>query len=284
MPKKRRNQSRNDYSGQSLVGANFSNFELDGADFSNTTLTGANFSSAELNGSDFQSARLVGCNFSNAELSGADFRDSALTGCNFSNSELDGADFDGAGMTGCRFTNAEIDSTTGLEFLNEGSGGFPAFNPVMNVGRNNDNSVNKSNTGTISGDQKDIIRGSTNSGQNVTGTFQGGSSTYDLGWVRISGNSGFSISSSGSFKLIGDEYCDGRIVDVEFSSLFFIRVEAIGAGRLRVSWRDHDQFVNGELNEHILELGGELTYDFVKIENLLELEDREDDEDDSEEE
>ena len=115
--KNNRSQARNDYSGQSLAGLDFSNFELENADFSGSSLTGVDFTNAELEESNFQGTSLTGCDFTNSDLSEADFRKSTLTRCDFTNCDLDGANFDGTSLTGCDFTNAEIDEAIGLDNL-----------------------------------------------------------------------------------------------------------------------------------------------------------------------
>ena len=262
--KKSHNQGGNDYSGQSFVGADFSNSDLDGADFSSCSLTGVDFSNAELNQSNFQSASITGCDFSSTNLCEADFQSASLTGCDFSNSDIDGATFDGVSMTGCDFSNVDVEQVTGLEFLTETSedidqsfsfvaqdsgGGTVIFGDQVggddwSVGKGaffpGDVSIGNSIVGS---------RGSMSS-RSVNGT-----SITDLGWVRItSEGGGTGVSSFGGLRSNSGQYLDTRAADIRIGN-GLLRVEVIGAGRIRCSIRDVNSHVSGEINEQILEAG-----------------------------
>jgi len=92
------------YSGQSLVRAEFSDARLQGADFSNADLTGAVFNGADLRGANLKGmnfsdgiayiTNLAGADLSNAILTSAmmlksSFRDATVTGADFSYALLD---------------------------------------------------------------------------------------------------------------------------------------------------------------------------------------------------
>ena len=262
--KKNRSQGGNDYSGQSFVGADFSNADLDGADFSSCSLTGVDFSNAELNQSNFQSASITGFDFSNTNLCEADFQSASLTGCDFSNSDIDGATFDAVSMTGCDFSNVDVEQATGLEFFTETSedsdqsfsfvaqdsgGGTVIF--VDQVG-GDDWSVGKGAfvAGDVSIGNSIVGSGGSMSIRSVNGT-----SITDLGWVRITSEGGSTgVSSFGGLRSNNGQYLDTRAADIRIGN-GFLRMEVIGAGRLRCSIYDWNSHVTGEINEQILEPG-----------------------------
>ena len=252
--KKNRSQGGNDYSGQSFVGADFSNADLDGADFSSCSLTGVDFSNAELNQSNFQSASITGCDFSNTNLCEADFQSASLTGCDFSNSDIDGATFDAVSMTGCDFSNVDVEQATGLEFLTEAS-------------EDNDQSFSFSdNSVTVTGGSFNSGGGAlfsaTGDNSSVGGSrgsisirSNNGTSMTDLGWVRITSNGGGTgVSSFGGLRSNNGQYLDTRAADIRIGN-GILRMEVIGAGRLRCSIRDVNSHVTGEIHEQILEPG-----------------------------
>ena len=225
--KKSHNQGGNDYSGQSFVGADFSNSDLDGADFSSCSLTGVDFSNAELNQSNFQSA--------------------SLTGCDFSNSDIDGATFDGVSMTGCDFANVDVEQASGLEFLTETSeDSDQSFSFV----------AQDSSGGTvIFGDQAGGDQANVGSRGSMSIRSANGSSITDLGWVRVtSEGGGTGVSSFGGLRSDNGQYLDTRAADIRIGN-GLLRVEVIGAGRIRCSIRDVNSHVTGEINEQILEAG-----------------------------
>ncbi len=262
--KKNRSQGGNDYSGQSFVGADFSNADLDGADFSSCSLTGVDFSNAELNQSNFQSASITGCDFSNTNLCEADFQSASLTGCDFSNSDIDGATFDAVSMTGCDFSNVDVEQATGLEFLTETSedsdqsfsfvaqdsgGGTVIFGDQVG---GDDWSVGKGAfvAGDVSIGNSIVGSGGSMSIRSVNGT-----SITDLGWVRITSEGGSTgVSSFGGLRSNNGQYLDTRVADIRIGN-GFLRLEVIGAGCIRCSIRDVNSHVTGEINEQILEPG-----------------------------
>ncbi len=114
-----------DFSGQSMPEADFSNEHLDGANFSGCDLTGANFENARLRGANLSGAVLVEANLENASLrfanvSGADFtgaklenaqlRQSNLSGTVFVEANLENAGMRGANATGADFTGAKLEN------------------------------------------------------------------------------------------------------------------------------------------------------------------------------
>jgi len=277
--KKNHKQGDNDYSGQSFVGSDFSNTDLDGSDFSNCSLTGVDFSNAELNQSNFQSASITGCDFSNTNLCEADFQSASLTGCDFSNSDIDGTTFDGVSMTGCDFSNVDVEQATGLEFLTETSeDSDQSFSFV----------AQDSSSGTVifgeqlGGDDWSVGKGAFVSGDVSIGDSIGGSrgsmsirsangsSITDLGWVRVtSEGGGTGVSSFGGLRSDNGQYLDTRAADIRIGN-GLLRVEVIGAGRIRCSIRDVNSHVTGEINEQVLDAGQKINIvgDFImKIEN-----------------
>ena len=265
--KKNHNQGGSDYSGQSFIGADFSNSDLDGADFSSCSLTGVDFSNAELNQSNFQSASITGCDFSNTNLSEADFQNSSLTGCDFSNSDIDGATFDGVSMTGCDFSNVDVEQATGLEFLteiSENSGqsfSFVAQDSTSStvifgdqVG-GNDWSIGKRASGAFFSGDVSIGNSIVSSHGSVSNYLDNGTSITDLGWVRITSESGGTgVSSFGGLRSNNGQYSDTRVADIKIGN-DILRMEVIGAGRIRCSIRDANSHVTGEINEQILQAG-----------------------------
>ena len=245
--KKNRNQGGNDYSGQSFVGADFSNTDLDGADFSSCSLTGVDFSNAELNQSNFQSASITGCDFSNTNLCEADFQSASLTGCDFSNSDIDGATFDGVSMTGCDFSNVDIEQATGLEFLTE---------TTEDIDQSFSFVAQDSSSGTvIFGDQAGGDQANVGSRGSMSIRSANGSSITDLGWVRITSEGGSAgVSSFGGLRSNNGQYLDTRVADIRIGN-GILRMEVIGARRIRCSIRDVNSYLSGEINEQVLDAG-----------------------------
>lgn len=266
--KKNHNQGSSDYSGQSFIGADFSNSDLDGADFSSCSLTGVDFSNAELNQSNFQSASITGCDFSNTNLCEADFQSASLTGCDFSNSDIDGSNFDGVSMTGCDFSNVDIEQATGLEFLAEETEFVDQSYGFVNTG-----SISNISDGAvifgeqIGGDDWSVgkgafVSGDISIGDSIVGSrgsmsirSVNGTSITDLGWVRITSEGGSAgVSSFGGLRSHNGQYSDTRVADIRIGN-GILRMEVIGAGRIRCSIRNVNSHVTGEINELILEAG-----------------------------
>jgi uncharacterized protein YjbI with pentapeptide repeats len=88
-------------------GCNFSGSSLVGADFSGAIYVGSNFAAADLARASFRGAKLVAVNFENADLSGATFDAADCTACNFAGAKLDGATFAGVRMTAANFSGFE---------------------------------------------------------------------------------------------------------------------------------------------------------------------------------
>ncbi|MDZ7956470.1 MAG: pentapeptide repeat-containing protein [Aulosira sp. DedQUE10] len=93
-----------DYSGQSLIGSEFTNIDLENANFSNADLRGGVF-----NGTVLQGVNLHSVDFSNgiaylAKFRGADLSDAVLTDAMMLRSSFDDVD-----ITGADFTNAVLD-------------------------------------------------------------------------------------------------------------------------------------------------------------------------------
>lgn len=269
MAKKKKNHNRvdNDYSGQSFIGSDFSNSDLDGADFSSCSLTGIDFSNADLTQGNFQNASMTGCDFSSANLCEADFQNSSLTGCDFSDSDVDGANFDGVSMTGCDFSNVDFEQAIGLEFLAEtfeDSGQSFSFVASDSIGDNvffgdqvggDDRSIGKGNRGSIFSGNISTENSIVGSRGSMSIRSVNGSSITDLGWVRITSDGGGSgVSSFGGLRSNRGQYLDTRGADISIGN-GVLRVEVIGAGRLRCSIRDVSNHLSGEINEQILEAG-----------------------------
>ncbi|MFN6464090.1 MAG: pentapeptide repeat-containing protein [Nostoc sp. DedVER02] len=95
-----------DYSGQSLIGTEFTNLKLENANFSNADLRGTVF-----NGTLLEGVNLHGVNFSEgiaylSRFKAADLSDAVLTDAMMLRST-----FDDVNVTGADFTNAILDGT-----------------------------------------------------------------------------------------------------------------------------------------------------------------------------
>jgi uncharacterized protein YjbI with pentapeptide repeats len=87
-----------DFSGQTLIQAEFNDIELEGADFSGADLRGAVFNGCSLKNANFAGADLSDAIAYLSDFSGADFSDSVLTSAmllksRFRNATINGADF-----------------------------------------------------------------------------------------------------------------------------------------------------------------------------------------------
>ena len=89
------------------VGADLSNYRLDGAKLSGAFLDGANFQGASLVGADLHDATFSGADFSGADLSGAN-----LSGANLGKAKLLGANLNGALLNRAVLDQAQLDGAS----------------------------------------------------------------------------------------------------------------------------------------------------------------------------
>lgn len=109
-----------DYSGQTLIRAEFSNARLSGSNFSGADLRGAVFS-----GSDLSKSNWKGVDFGDGiayitDLSGADLSDAVLT-----SAMMIGSVFKDAKITGADFSFAVLDRSQAIELCKRASGVNP---------------------------------------------------------------------------------------------------------------------------------------------------------------
>ncbi|MCC5639170.1 pentapeptide repeat-containing protein [Nostoc sp. CHAB 5844] len=93
-----------DYSGQSLIGSEFTNINLEKANFSNADLRGGVF-----NGTILEGANLHGIDFSNGIAYLAKFKNADLTDAVLTDAMMLRSTFDNVEITGADFTNAVLD-------------------------------------------------------------------------------------------------------------------------------------------------------------------------------
>ncbi|MHC5597796.1 MAG: pentapeptide repeat-containing protein [Nostoc sp.] len=93
-----------DYSGQSLVGTEFTNLKLENANFSNADLRGGVF-----NGTLLEGVNLHGADFSEGIAYLSRFKDADLTDAVLTDAMMLRSTFDGVDITGADFTNAILD-------------------------------------------------------------------------------------------------------------------------------------------------------------------------------
>lgn len=96
--------SGKDFSGQSLIGEEYTNLNLEKADFSNTDLRGGVF-----NGSSLQGVNLHGTDFTDGIAYLSDFKGADLSDGIFTNAMMLRSTFDDVDVTGADFSNAVLD-------------------------------------------------------------------------------------------------------------------------------------------------------------------------------
>ncbi len=99
-----------DYAKQVLIGADFSNREMQGVTFNLTNLR-----DADLSGSDLQGASLYGAKLQDANLSDSNLRDATLDSAVFDGTNLTNAVLENAFAFNTRFVNAIVE---GADFTN----------------------------------------------------------------------------------------------------------------------------------------------------------------------
>ena len=99
-----------DYAKQVLIGADFSNREMQGVTFNLTNLR-----EADLSGSDLQGASLYGAKLQDANLSNSNLRDATLDSAVFDGTNLTNAVLEDAFAFNTRFINVTVE---GADFTN----------------------------------------------------------------------------------------------------------------------------------------------------------------------
>ena len=103
-------QAAMDYAKQVLIGADFSNREMQGVTFNLTNLR-----EADLSGSDLQGASLYGAKLQDADLTGTNLRDATLDSAVLDGTHLPNPVLEDAFAFNTRFINVTI---TGADFTN----------------------------------------------------------------------------------------------------------------------------------------------------------------------
>ncbi|BAY78154.1 pentapeptide repeat protein [Nostoc linckia NIES-25] len=106
-----------DYSGQSLIGTEFTNIDLENANFSNADLRGVVF-----NGTVLEGVNLHGADFSNGIAYLARFKNADLGDAVLSDAMMLRSTFDNVDITGADFTNAVLDGTQVKKLCTKASG------------------------------------------------------------------------------------------------------------------------------------------------------------------
>jgi uncharacterized protein YjbI with pentapeptide repeats len=109
-----------DYAGQSLALAEFSNARLEAANFSGADLRGAVF-----NGSSLKNANLRGVDFTDGIAYITDFAGADLSDAIFNSAMMLKSNFQGATVTGADFTAALLDRDQALALCKTASGTNP---------------------------------------------------------------------------------------------------------------------------------------------------------------
>ena len=106
-----------DYSGQDLVGSEFTNAILENTNFSNADFRGGVF-----NGSRLEGVNLHGVDFSNGIAYLTQFKGADLTDAIFTNAMMLRSVFDDVDITGADFTNAILDGPQIKKLCTQASG------------------------------------------------------------------------------------------------------------------------------------------------------------------
>ncbi|MEA5605060.1 pentapeptide repeat-containing protein [Nostoc sp. UHCC 0252] len=106
-----------DYSGQSLIGTEFTNLKLENANFSNADLRGTVF-----NGTLLERVNLHGVNFSEGIAYLSRFKDADLSDAVLIDAMMLRSTFDDVNVTGADFTNAILDGTQVKKLCVQASG------------------------------------------------------------------------------------------------------------------------------------------------------------------
>ncbi|TVP62081.1 MAG: pentapeptide repeat-containing protein [Nodularia sp. (in: Bacteria)] len=106
-----------DYSGQDLVGSEFTNVALENTNFSNADFRGGVF-----NGSLLEGVNMHGVDFSNGIAYLTLFKGADLTDAVFTNAMMLRSVFDDVDITGADFTNAILDGTQIKKLCTQASG------------------------------------------------------------------------------------------------------------------------------------------------------------------
>lgn len=106
-----------DFSGQSLMRAEYTNVNLEKANFSNANLRGGVF-----NGSVLQKVNLHGADFSEGIAYLVDFKGADLSDAVFTDAMMLRSSFDDVDITGADFTNAVLDGTQVKKLCAKASG------------------------------------------------------------------------------------------------------------------------------------------------------------------
>lgn len=235
--------------GKHLHDRDFSGNYLEDSDFAEHTIADCDFSGADLSGCDFAGAKVDNCDFIGAELSECDFTGAILDNCDFTGASLDRCVFTEVTWNECDFTGANTSNCVDLEFEDDDNEDRGTFG------------VSGGSIGGIS------ITG----GAAFISTHTNSKTGYvaDLGWIRLESPPNHGILGP-SVSIFGqtDSLFDVRTVDFTFAQ-FVLRAESIGGGKIRLSMRDEESALTGEVQETILEARQQMRFNFGTVYNLM---------------